>query len=527
MRSAHLWCNAHVFTGRRYADALLVDQGRVVAVGTEAEVRRSAPTGTESEDLSGRLLIPGLIDSHLHLADLTLSREALDVSGAQSLGELVTLVRRWAAEHPTGMVVGFGWTADRLGRLAPPTRTELDDAVPDRPMVLHHVSRHAAAVNSPAIEALGLDRASPDPPGGRIGRSPDGSPNGMFYESALRLLLPLTSTASRLEPDALVRTLDQVLSFGLTTVATMNIGPGEHTALETLAKERRLPVRVREYLHLDWVAQGTAPKLGPLGDVDASRLAVVGVKGFMDGAFGPRTAWLSSPYADDPGESGLPTGASDAKWTEVLSRAASLGLAPALHAIGDRAVERALQLLAAHIGTTRAPARIEHAALTPPILLSRLDAVRPALVVQPGFVWSDSWLAERLGRERARWAYAFRTLADRGHLLAGSSDAPCDPLDPWRGLRAAVSRRDPEGRSANPNPSEALPPEEAVELYTINGGRILGESDIGSLEPGARADLVVVDAPDLYRALLGGAAIVREVWVDGVPRTGPKAEPHH
>ncbi|HXY46451.1 MAG TPA: amidohydrolase [Thermoplasmata archaeon] len=524
MRSAHLWRNARVFTGRRYADALLVDQGRVVAVGTEAEVRRSAPTGTESEDLSGRLVLPGLIDSHLHLAELTHAREAVDLSSARSIRELVSLVRGWAAEHPLGVVVGFGWTADRLGRFAPPSRAELDEAVPDRPAVLQHVSRHAAVVNSPAIEALELGRESSDPPGGRIGRSPDGSPNGMFYESALRLLLPLTSTASRLHPDALARTIDRVVSFGLTTVATMNVGPGEHAALETLAKEGRLPVRVREYLHLDWVAQGTVPKQGPVGDVDDSRLVVLGVKGFTDGAFGPRTAWLSNPYADAPEESGLPTGASDEKLTEIFGRAVSLGLAPALHAIGDRAVGRTLQLLAPHIGTTRAPARIEHAALTPPELLSRLDEVRPALVVQPGFVWSDFWLGDRLGRERARWAYAFRTLADRGHLLAGSSDAPCDPLDPWRGLRAAVSRRDPEGRSANPDPSEALPAEEAVAMYTVHGGRVLGDPELGSLEPGARADLVVVDAPDLRRAFLGGAEIVREVWVDGAPRTGPKTE---
>jgi predicted amidohydrolase YtcJ len=149
-------------------------------------------------------------------------------------------------------------------------------------------------------------------------------------------------------------------------------------------------------------------------------------------------------------------------------------------------------------------------------VLSTLASVRPALVVQPGFVWSDSWLPERLGADRGRWAYAFRTLTDLGHRLVGSSDAPYDPPDPWRGLRAATERRDELGRSANPDPREALTVEEAVRLYGVNAGEALGEPTLGTLEVGNRADLIVVEARGLGDAIRAGATAVRETWVGGV-----------
>ncbi len=519
METARLWHNGRVYTGTRYAEALLIDDGRVVAVGSSKEVRRAAPTGTESVDLSGHLIVPGLIDAHLHLGEMTLAREALDVSGPHSVRELVESIRRWAVDHPSGALIGYGWSADRLGRAEPPTRTELDEAVADRPLVLYHASGHAAVVNTAMLGAAGIDRSTPDPAGGRIGRDSDGTPNGALYDAAMHPLDALTTREATVGAEALEHTLGLVLSFGITTVASMGVGREEFSVLRQLEDRGRIPLRIRLYLHVAGLREKELPRFGspPHGD----RLAVTGVKAFTDGAFGPRTAWLSAPYEDAPGETGISVGGV-VELPAALQDAASRGLAPALHAIGDRAIERALVLLEPLVGSTPAPARIEHAALTPPELLRRLDSVRPALVIQPGFVWSDYWLAERLGRDRARWAYTFRTLLDRGHLLAGSSDAPCDPLDPWRGLRACVRRRDPEGRSANPDPSEAVPVEEAVRMYTVNGGKVLGELDLGSLEPGARADLLVLEGPDLVDALDAGSGAIREVWVDGVRWTGAK-----
>jgi predicted amidohydrolase YtcJ len=239
------------------------------------------------------------------------------------------------------------------------------------------------------------------------------------------------------------------------------------------------------------------------------------VKAFADGAFGPRTAWLSSPYSDETAGSGGPVG-DDRVIAERLASAAGAGLAPAVHAIGDRGLARALGMVAPWTGDPdRPPARIEHAALTPPELLTSLASVRPFLVVQPGFLLSDHWLGRRLGRDRARWAYAFRTLIDHGLSLAGSSDAPFDPLDPWRGIRAAVRRSDAWGRSANPSPLEALTAEEALGLYTRSAAGALGDPTLGHLEAGAPGNLVVLDTPNLEGALSGDRVPVAETWVEG------------
>jgi predicted amidohydrolase YtcJ len=511
MSEARLWTGGRVFTGRRYADALLVDQGTVVAVGTETEVREVAPTGTEVVRLEGRLVLPGLVDAHLHLSDLTRFRAGLNVADVRGLDELIGMVREWALTHPAGPIVGRGLDVDRSLAGRWPLRDDLDRAVGDRPLVLYHTSGHAAMLNSVALSQAGVESRPADELRGRVGRAADGRPNGLLYEEALRWVAPLLTVP--VEPEDVVRTLGFLASFGLTTVVSMNVSAEELTLLRRLAVEGRLPIRVRAYLRLLGVEEIPTSEIAPVGP--PGRFAVVGAKGFTDGAFGPRTAWLSEPYTDAPDGSGLPV-ESDTTLSSALARADALGLAPALHAIGDRAVIRAAHLLGPYARREGASARIEHVGLTPPSALSVLDSVRPVLVVQPGFVWSDFWLPERLGPERVRWAYAFRTLTDLGHRLVGSSDAPYDPPDPWRGLRAATERRDWLGRSANPDPREALGFEEAVRLYGADAGATLGDPSLGSLEVGSRADLVVVTVPTLGEALRRGATTVRETWVDGV-----------
>jgi len=511
MSEAHLFIGGRVFTGQRYTESLLVDAGTVVAVGTEEEVRRAAPTGVERVELAGRLVVPGLIDAHLHLADLTRFREGLNLSEVRGSDELAERLGEWATHHPVGPIVGRGLDVERSLGGRWPVREDLDRAVGDRPVVIVHASGHAAIVNSAAVIAAGLASRPPEETRNRVARDSSGRPTGVVYEEAVRWLGPLT--AGPTEADGMLRTLRYLASLGLTTVASMNLPLDELTLLRSLATDNRLPIRVRGYVRLLRIHEFASSDLAPAGRPGS--FSVVGTKGFTDGAFGPRTAWLSEPYADRPEESGIEV-ESDETLAEALAVADGQGLAPAMHAIGDRAIVRAARLIAPYAHRSGAPARVEHVALTPPDVLSALDEVRPALVVQPGFVWSDFWLTERLGRERVRWAYAFRTLADRGHLLAGSSDAPYDPADPWRGLLAATVRRDELGRSANPYPGEALAPEEALALYTQHGGQVLGEPALGSLEVGGRGDLILLNVARLPDALRAGASAVRETWVGGV-----------
>ncbi|MGA9839208.1 MAG: amidohydrolase [Thermoplasmata archaeon] len=513
MTDSDLFLGGRVFTGRRYSEALLVEGGEVLLAGTESEARRTAATGAARHDLHGGLLVPGLIDAHIHVADLTRAREGLDLGGVASVPNLVETVRRWADAHPSGPVSGRGWDPERFPGGTWPAREDVDRAVPDRPAVLTHVSGHAVVVNSTALRAAGLDRSVPDPPGGRVGRAPDGTPDGRLFESAIGLVERGLGPRPTPEPAALARTLSVAASLGLTALGAMSADPEEALALRDLAGSESLTVRTRVYLRGDrWEGFFRAPSApaGPPG-----RFAVVGVKAYTDGAFGPRTAWLAEPYLDAPGSSGLPV-AVETELDALLAAARERDLAPALHAIGDRAVEYAVTKLGGLPPYRGAPDRIEHAALTPPPVIESLVRVRPALVVQPGFVWSDHWLGARLGGARARWAYAFRSLVDHGLLVAGSSDAPYDPIDPWRGLRAAVQRTDPVGRSANPTPTEALAPEVALQLYTVNAGAALGEAALGALEPGSPADLLLLEAPSLELAFPAGSLGIRETWMAGV-----------
>ncbi len=521
MTDATAFLGGRVFTGRRICSALLVEKGEVALAGSDAEVRRSAPTGAERRDLEGGLLIPGLIDAHIHVGELTRQREGLDLSAVATPDALAVSVSDWGRAHPMGPIVARGLDPERFPGRAWPTREELDRIERDRPLALVHVSGHALIANSEALRLARVDRSTPDPPGGRFGRRDDGEPDGRAFESALPLLEDRIPGRDRIEPEALRRTLRSTAELGLTTLGAMSASPEEAVALRQLADRGAWPGRIRVYLRASQWRDYFHDPGGPSGPT--GRFEVTGVKAFTDGAFGPRTADLFDPYADDPGNRGIPVG-SDADLTALIAEVSGRGLAPALHAIGDRAVGRAARLL----GGTRPPngrrPRIEHAALTPPSLLPILGVAGPALVVQPGFVWSDRWLGDRLGPARARWAYAFRTLIDRGFLLAGSSDAPADPVDPWRGLRAAVQRTDPSGRSANPDPAESLDAATAFRLYTANAGSVLGEPRLGLLEPGSPADLVWTRAASLDAAISGGAAQVRATWVAGVPvATGPAA----
>jgi hypothetical protein len=500
MTEATVLTGGRIFTGRRYVEAMLVEGATVVAAGSETEVRRDAPTGSDRRSLGGCLVVPGLADAHLHLGEISREREALDVRSARSIGEVQALLRAYASARADGPLAGRGLDLSTLREGRWPTASELDAAVPDRPAVLLHASGHAAVANSPGLEAA----FGPQ----RRGLPEERRRAGLAVEEELGYLRPTLEEALPLRAGAVERTLYELLGLGLTRVGTMNASDEELGILSDLDHDGRLPAAVRVYRPsgLATVPPDGRPAAG-------RRLAVVGVKAFLDGAFGPRTAALTEPYADDPTTCGVGRG-DDAALARTISEACQAGLSPALHAIGDAAVARAIRLLTGHSSPV-APTRIEHASLTPPSLFAGLRSCRAYLVVQPGFLWTDVWLRDRLGPRRTRWAYAFRSLRDVGVPLAGSSDAPFDDPDPWRAMQAAVGRRDARGRSANPAPDEAIPEPEALALYSRGAHDALGDPAGGWLEPGSPADLLLLRTPNLPEALRMGVAGLRETWVGG------------
>lgn len=512
MTEATLFEGGQVYTGRRYVEALLVEDGRVAAAGRRDEVARNAPTGADRVRLNGALVVPGLVDAHLHLAELARAREGASLDGVRSTGELVDRLAAWARERPPTALVLRGLDLAGIPTPAWPTARELDRAVDDRPVLIYDRTGHVAILNSRALEQLDLSGEDAEALAADIGREADGSPDGILREEAMRRFGSALAERNPPSPEAWAQAVDHLASLGLTMLGALSSTPEELRALGELARQGPAPIpRVRAYVRLSRFRE-----LGPAASAERRDVvAVVGVKAFLDGAFGPRTASLFEPYTDLPSSRGVGT-LGDEELVAELTDAVGRGLVPALHAIGDRAVDRAARLIDQLPSLPPGSARIEHASLTPPEVLGPLGRSRPTLVVQPGFLLSDLWLADRLGAARARWAYVFRTLGRQGLRLAASSDAPYDPADPWRGLRAAVRRTDARGRSANPEPSEALPVEEALALYTANAASALGEPASGVLEPGAPGDLVVLSVGRLEQ-VLGVPEPVAQTWIRGHP----------
>jgi len=497
------WVDGRVYTGRRKVEALLVEDGRVVVAGTSEEVRRHRPTGTSTRPLAHRVLIPGLVDSHCHVRTSVLRANGVDLGPSTSINDLVDRLREAALRTPSGPILGWGWDETGFPIARYPMRDDLDQVSVDRPVVAYRRCLHVAAANSEALRTLKLDPSVPDPPGGRLGRA-GRNLDGLLYDEALSHLLPLEIRRfAQLEAE-LGHWFNQAAARGLTTLVAMSSDLEELRLVREAYRSRPLTVRLRAYVRPDQIRRlDEEPELAT-----SEELRVTGVKAFADGSLGARTAWLSEPYSDaseDRGRSLL----EPARLAEISREAADRRLAMAVHAIGDRAVRQTLR--AFHSEPPFGTPRIEHASLTPPELLPEFAAVRPALVVQPSFLVSDTWIPQRLGPERGRWAYAFRFLIGLGLHVAGSSDAPVETLDPWAGMAAATAPR--------PGPSEAerLTAAEAFSMYTREAGAALGEREIGSLESGAFADMVLLDARDWPAALRRGADCVVATYRSGRP----------
>jgi predicted amidohydrolase YtcJ len=502
------WVHGRVFTGTGFAEGFLVEDGEIRAIGPDDVVRRAQGTGSEVSDLRGRLVLPGLIDLHMHLTDTVLQREGVDLRGTRSRDEFTERIRARLAPGSSTPLIGTGWDSSGWADPRAPTREELDRISTDQPLILFQVSMHAAALNSRALDEFGIEESSTALPGGALGRDASGRLNGLLYDSALAALHSPSATGkwARSNLDAYRRLLESAAAMGLTTLCPVLATREEVEVAEALSGTG-LPGRLRFYFDLKNIGQYHSLPIPRPG----ASWRVTGVKAITDGAFGTRTAWLNAPYSDDPGTTGYPIW-EDAELEGALGEACGLGLRPALHAIGDRALGRALAILS-RVETAGTP-RIEHASMTPPESWAALEKVRPFLVVQPHFVETDWWIVERLGPQRARWTYAARTLTDHGFQLGGSSDSPVEPLDPWTGLRAAVFRA-PRSAFGRYTASERLAPIEAFQLYTCNAGPILGEPGLGRLALGSPADFVVTSVTSLDAALATERPPVVETWIGG------------
>jgi len=477
------------------AEALAVVGEEIVAVGAAERVRAWRGPRTMVVDVGGAAVLPGLIDAHLHLEGYARARMGVAVD-TPTLEEALERVARRAALTPPGeWIVGRGWLQEPWGRF--PTADDLDRVAPNHPVALWARSGHALWANREAMRRAGVTRETSDPPGGRIGRGPDGAPNGLFFEQATALIARVLPEPTVEElAEALYEALHELAALGLTTVHNFD-GPRSLAALQVLHQRGDLPVRVIQHLPLEVLDHALAVGLRTgFGD---PWLRIGAVKIFADGALGPRTAWMLEPYEGEPENVGMAFTPPEVM-REAARRATAAGLWLAIHAIGDRANREVLDLyeevraLEARLGIPPEARRhrIEHAQRVHPEDLPHFARLGIIASMQPIHAVSDRPMAERYWGKRCATAYAWRSLKAHGARLAFGSDAPVESPNPWWGLHAAVVR---EGWY----PEQALSLLEALEAYTVGPAWAAGlERRQGRLRPGMWADLVVLEADPFH-----------------------------
>jgi len=503
-----------------FSGLLIGRDGRVARLLHDGDVRPERPDFRL--DGQHRTLLPGLIDAHGHVSALGFQALGLDLSGTATLQEAQEKLAHYRTEHASpAWIRGGGWDQEKwkLGRF--PTAADLDPVTGDRPTLLDRVDGHATLANSAALNAAGITAKTADPPGGRIERDAKGNPTGLFVDAARRLIEKAAPPPLPRERDAAIaKAQDILIADGVTATCDMGTDVDDWESMRRLGDGGRLRVRITAYgrgVDAMLIIAGSQPTAW-LYD---GRLRMVGVKLYADGALGSRGAWLKQPYSDMPGARGLQF-LDDAKLKNLMSRAAMDGFQVAVHAIGDAANAQVLDAIEELSNTYDGDRRwrIEHAQIIDPIDLPRFGRHGVIASMQPTHATSDHVMAvKRLGSDRLRGAYAWKTMLDNHVTLAFGSDFPVEDPNPFPGMADAVTRQDATG-----DPPGGFLPEQKISLAQALAAFTTGaayaaraEDRIGSLEPGHLADFILLDR-DPFQVDAGSlrGTKVLETWIGGV-----------
>ncbi|HKZ07086.1 MAG TPA: amidohydrolase [Methylomirabilota bacterium] len=477
-------------------DTLVVREGRVAFCGRRAEVNPA--TGEPVLDVGGRAVLPGLVDGHGHLMHLARARFTLDASGPTSEAAIAARVGEAAARLPRGeWIAGRGWDQNLWPVTGFPSRASLDRVAPHHPVALVRIDGHATWVNSAALRAAEITRHAPDPPGGRVVRDAGGEPTGLLVDTAQRLVQRVQPPPDEARFDQAVReAIATCLARGLTGLHEMGADLRALDAYRRLVERGHFPFR--NYVAVagrDDEAWARYRALGPetMGD---GRVAVRALKLLSDGALGSRGAALHHPYCDDPENTGLVLIPPDELY-RLSADAAARGFQVCVHAIGDRANTVVLDTFERVLGEQPAARelrlRVEHAQILAEPDIGRFARLGVLPSMQATHCTSDMpWAAARLGPDRLRGAYAWRSLLATGVRIAGGSDFPVEDPNPFEGIYAAVARRPRTGEDRGWQPEQRMTRMEAVRSFTAwNAEAAHQERELGTLEAGKRADLVV------------------------------------
>ena len=483
--------NANVLTmnpSMPYAEALAIKDEKIVAVGKNKQIRRWIGEQTRVVDLRGKMVVPGFIDTHVHMRAFGRVLTWINLREVNSIKEMQQLLKRHVKRTPKeGWILGRGWDQEKFKEKRYPTRWDLDKVAPDNPVIFVRVCGHICVVNSKALELAGIARDTVAPSGGQIDKDPKtGEPTGILRENAKDLVWNIVPEPTEEElTEMCAQACQKAVENGLTSVHWIVHSPTEIRILQRLRKEGKLPLRVYLIIPVEFldclINAGLATGFGD------NMIKIGSIKILADGSLGARTAALKKPYNDDPSTKGMLL-YSQRSLNRLVLKAHRAGFQLAIHAIGDRATDMVLKALEKAL--RKLPRkdhrhRIEHVSVLNETLIQRMKELGVIASVQPHFVVSDFWVEKRLGKARARWVYPFKTLIERGVLVTGGSDCPVEPINPLLGVCAAVSRE----RS----PEERINVEEALRIYTINAAYASFEEGIkGSIEAGKLADLVVL-----------------------------------
>ncbi|MCC6162012.1 MAG: amidohydrolase [Acidobacteria bacterium] len=495
--------NARAYTvdpARPEAQAIAVKGDRITLVGSNADVLATRGPLTQVIDAGGRAVVPGLHDAHGHMLGLGQSLQDVDLRGTKDTRAVVEAVRTRAQALPEGQwVIGRGWDQNDWPDAAWPTAALLDAALPDRPVYLSRVDGHAAWVNSAALRVSGLTAATTDPDGGRIIRTADGRPTGILIDRAMGLVGRHIPAESRGQHREQLRLADDLAaSLGLTMVHDAGVGWDDAEMYREVADAGALKTRLYVMLRPPRNGETLPP---PLIGHGSHLLTVRAVKLVADGALGSRGAALHEPYSDESTTRGLLVTSPEQLHAQALA-SVQAGYQPCIHAIGDAANTAVLDLferLQREVpGSRTLRMRDEHAQILRAADIPRLAALDVIASMQATHATSDMpWVAQRVGEVRTReGAYVWQTLLRSGVHLANGSDFPVEEPNPMFGFYAAVTRQDRSGRPPGGwMPDQRLTRAEALHSFTAGAAYAAHlEQDLGSLRPGALADLLVLSA---------------------------------
>ncbi|MHC4975395.1 MAG: amidohydrolase [Planctomycetota bacterium] len=502
--------NARIWTADEtnpHASVIAIDDSTIIYVGDEEGAQRFIGDDTATIDIDGRRIIPGLIDTHVHLQGAANSFAILNLREATSREHLLEIIRQTAADKPQdAWIEGHGWSAESWPDQSPPSADELDEASGDRPVVLTRMDGHSLIASRRALEIAGITSGTPeDPPGGTIERDANDVPTGAVFEQAMGLVRRYQPSTSDEAWIALLQKAQlHAHSLGITQVGAIESPTFLRNVVIPLDNQGTLTLRVQAT-----ISQGTdtleewRPSLEwATSNRHASPLVrIVGFKGYMDGSLGSRTAWMHEPYLDNPeniadDNAGYPLAmAGSGLLRDLILEGASMGLQPAVHAIGTRANEKILDWYEQIPDDTRRAVRprIEHSQHLTPQDIARFGSLGVIPSMQPYHKADDGRYAnQRIGHERNESSYAFRELIETQAALAFGSDWPVVSVNPFLGIAAAVNARTLDGDTFVPEQSITI--EQALLAYTRHAAFCLHtEGTTGMLRAGYKADMLILD----------------------------------